>query len=116
MMVEETVESPLSTPTPAPRVAAPSGNCFAIGGYAYAALQMSAVEEAVEEARSKTGLFGGGCLVVGGGGKAEQKAEQKAAEKGGGGKLKAKGKRKESGFRGSQSRFKTTEKMTSARP
>ena len=80
------MESPLSTPTPAPRVAAPSGNCFAIGGYAYAALQMSAVEEAVEEARSKTGLFGGGCLVVGGGGK----AEQKAAEKGGGGKLKAK--------------------------
>ena len=47
------------------------------------------VEEAVEEARNKTGLFGGGCLVVGGGGK----AEQKAAEKGGGGKLKAKGKR-----------------------
>ena len=31
--------------------------------------------------------------MVGGGGKAEQKAEQKAAEKGGGGKLKAKGKR-----------------------
>ena len=60
---------------------------------------------------SLTGLFVGGCLVVGGGGKAEQKAEQKAAEKGGGGKLKAKGKRKESGFRGSQSRFKTTEKM-----
>ena len=49
-------------------------------------------------------------MVVGGGGKAEQKAEQKAAEKGGGGKLKAKGKRKESGFRDSQSRFKTTEK------
>ena len=66
MMVGESGESPLSTPTPA----------------AYAALQMSAVEEAVEEARSKTGLFGGGCLVVGGGGKAEQKAEQKAAEKG----------------------------------
>ena len=65
MMVGESGGESLSTPTPAPRVAAPSGNCFAIGGYAYAALQMSAVEEAVEEARKQDGfvcwwLFGGG--------------------------------------------------------